>query len=155
MLEKKQINAQRGMIQAHWKSIAQSREKLEKEKKDFALAEDDLPQQIRNVRDLLPVAAEFKQAGLDFSLANSWLVCVKELAARKGLDLRTAAWKLVDDLKNFEYLGSFETSIQNAKHQLELLDYAIQEKKQVIATLVDLNKKEVLRKRNSSSRGNY
>jgi hypothetical protein len=40
----------------------------------------------------------------------------------------------------WQELGGFETAIQNAKHQLELLGIAIEDKKVAIATLVDLRK---------------
>jgi hypothetical protein len=81
-----------------------------------------------------------KRLGLDFTIANSWTTCVGEMAQRKGLDIRSAAWKLTEDLKAWQELGGFEAAIQNAKHQLELLDIAIEDKKQAIATLVDLRK---------------
>jgi hypothetical protein len=92
------------------------------------------------VQNLLPIADEMKRLGLDFTIANAWLICVKGMAQTKGLTEKQAAWKLVDTLKSFEFLGGFETSIQNAKHQLELLEYAIEEKKQAIAMLIDLRK---------------
>jgi hypothetical protein len=62
------------------------------------------------------------------------------MSQRKGLDLRSAAWKLAEDLKVWRGLGGFETAISNAKHQLELLDIVIEDKKAAIATLVDLRK---------------
>ena len=92
------------------------------------------------MRDLLPIALELKQIGLDFSLANSWLSCVKEMSQRKGMDIRSAAWKLAEDLKNWQELGGFETAIQNSKHQLNLLQIASESQKEAIATLVNLKK---------------
>jgi hypothetical protein len=63
-----------------------------------------------------------------------------EMSQRKGLDLRSAAWKLADDLKSWQDLGSFETAIQNAKHQLELLQIASESQKEAIGIIVDLKK---------------
>jgi hypothetical protein len=62
------------------------------------------------------------------------------MSQRKGLDIRGAAWKLAEDLKNWQELGGFETAISNAKHQLELLGIAIEERRAAISTLVDLRK---------------
>jgi len=83
---------------------------------------------------------ELKEIGFDFSLANSWLSCVIEMSQRKGLNLRSAAWKLAEDLKSWQEVGGFETAISNSKHQLSLLDMAIEDKKAAIGTLVDLRK---------------
>ena len=62
------------------------------------------------------------------------------MSHRKGLDNRSAAWKLAGDLKSWQEHGGFETAIQNAKHQLSLLDMAIEDKKAAIGTLVDFRK---------------
>ncbi len=94
--EKKQRNYEKGMLRLHRKSLTREKEKLEKEKRDFSEAEADLARRIIQVKDLLPIADEFKQIGLDFHLANSWLSCVKEMSQRKGLDLRSAAWSIGD-----------------------------------------------------------
>jgi hypothetical protein len=60
-----------------------------------------------------------------------------------GLDVRSAAWKLADNLKNWSELGTFETAIQNPKHQLEFLEIAIEDKKEAISALVDLKKHNI------------
>jgi hypothetical protein len=62
------------------------------------------------------------------------------MSQRKGLDIRSAAWKLADDLKAWQELGGFETAIQNAKHQLDLLQIAFEDRKATIAAMVDFRK---------------
>lgn len=47
---------------------------------------------------------------------------------------------MAEDLKAWQEIGGFETAIQKAKHQLELLDIVIEDKKAAISTLVDLRK---------------
>jgi hypothetical protein len=56
------------------------------------------------------------------------------------VDERTATWRLAEDLKNWQELGGFETAIQNAKNQLDLLNMTMRTKKTAIATLVHLQK---------------
>ena len=136
--EKKQRNYEKGMLRLHRKNLTREKEKLEKEKREFEAAESDLAQRITQVKDLIPMAAELKQSGLDFSLANSWLICVGEMAQRKGLDIRAAAWKLAEDLKTWQELGGLENAIQNAKNQLTLLNMTLEDQKAAIATLVNL-----------------
>jgi len=62
------------------------------------------------------------------------------MSQRKGMELRSAAWKLAGDLNAWQELGGFETAISNAKHQLSLLQIASENQKSAIAALVDLRK---------------
>ena len=124
------------MLDLYRRRINHERSNLEKQKQDFASAEDELYRSITQVKDLLPIAAELKENGLDFSLANSWLSCVKQMSVNKSLDIRSAAWKLAEDLKAWQELGGFETAISNAKHQLELLDIVIEDKKPLLLHLL-------------------
>jgi hypothetical protein len=105
---------------------------FEEQKRDFENIEAKFASELVQVKDLIPFAAELKQIGLDFSLANSWISCVREMSERKGLDLRSAAWKLAEDLKAWQELGGFETAISNAKHQLSLLQIASENQKSAI-----------------------
>jgi hypothetical protein len=143
MSQKKIQQNERRRLWVHWKNLERQKKLLEREKLNFSEAEDDLARRIYQVRDLLPIADEMKRLGLDFTIANAFLICVKGIAERRGLSEKQAVWKLADDLKNFEFLGGFETSIKNAKHQLELLEYAIEEKKAAISALIDLKKKGI------------
>jgi hypothetical protein len=140
MQQKQARDTEKKMLELHWRSLKLGRSKLEAEKRDFEAAEDELALRIYQVKDLIPIAAELKQIGLDFSLANSWLMSVKEMAIRKGLDLRSASWKLAEDLKAWQELGGFENVIQNAKNQLALLNMTLEDQKAAIATLVNLQK---------------
>jgi hypothetical protein len=140
MEEKRRRQNEKNMLSIHWKRLKEERQIFENRRKEFEAAEADLAQRITQVRDLIPIALDLKQMGLDFSIANSWLSCVKEMSERKGLDVRSAAWKLAEDLKSWQELGGFETAIQNAKHQLELLNIAVEDKKQALGTIIDLRK---------------
>jgi hypothetical protein len=140
MSQKKSQQYERHRLSIHWKNLEREKKLLEREKQKFYEAEDDLAQRIYQVKDLLPIADEMKRLGLDFTIANSWLICVGEMAQRKDLDIRSASWKLAEDLKTWQELGGFEIAISNAKHQLELLDIAIEERRAAISTLVDLRK---------------
>jgi hypothetical protein len=122
------------------RSLDLYRSRLESEKSNFEAQKRGLEAQIAQVNELMPIAVQLKAMGFDFALANSWLNCVAEMAQRKGLDLRSAAWRLADDLKNWQELGGFETAISNAKHQLSLLNMALEDQKAAIATLVNLRK---------------
>src|SRR5215469_15489037 len=105
MREKRNRQNEKGMLALHWKRLKEERQIFEIRRKEFEAAEADLAQRIKNFKDLIPFAAELRQIGLDFSLSNSWLSYVKEMSERKGLDIRSAAWKLAEDLKSWQELG--------------------------------------------------
>jgi hypothetical protein len=118
------------------KRITEDRSRLESEKSSLEQQRRNLEAQIAQINEVMPIAVQLKAMGFDFALANSWLNCVAEMAQRKGLDLRSAAWRLADDLKNWQEIGGFETAISNAKNQLALLNMTLEDQKAAIATLV-------------------
>jgi hypothetical protein len=131
------------MLELHWRRLKEERQIFDKRKKELESAEDDFYHKVSPIKDLMPIAAELKSIGFEFSHANAWISMIREYALKKKIDERTAIWRLCDDLKSFEYLGGFETAISNAKHKLELLDIAIEYKKEAVAMIVDLKKHNI------------
>jgi hypothetical protein len=121
-------------------SLKQQHQIFELRRKEFEDAEADLAQRIRDVKDLIPFAKELEEIGLDFTLANSWVSVIKTYASKKMVYERTAAWQLANDLSSWLELEGFETAIKNAKHQLELLGMAQEDRKEEIAYFADLRK---------------
>src|SRR5215467_983617 len=95
---------------------------------------------LHEVKDLIPSAKVLKEIGFDFSQANSWLEAIKGKADQEGLDLRTAAWGLVEDLRNWTEVGGLRKAIAQQKQQLDLLCLATDQQKQAIGIIVDLKK---------------
>jgi len=62
------------------------------------------------------------------------------MSERKCLDLRTAAWELAEDLRNWMDLGGLQKVIAQQKQQLNLLCIATEQQKQAIGVIVDLKK---------------
>jgi hypothetical protein len=85
-------------LQEQWNILIQERNNLEEQKRNLEAREAKLSE----VKDLIPYAKELKEIGIDFSLANSWISCVKETTDKKCLDLRTAAWELASELSNWQ-----------------------------------------------------
>jgi hypothetical protein len=138
--QKRRRDVEQRSLDLYRKRITEDRSRLESEKSNFEAQKRGLEAQIAQVNEVMPLAVQLKAMGFDFTLANSWLNCVAEMAQRKGLDLRSAAWRLADDLKNWQEIGGFETAISNAKHQLSLLNMTLEDQKAAIATLVNLQK---------------
>jgi hypothetical protein len=81
--------------------------------------------------------------GFDFPIANAWLACVSQMSQSKGLGMREAAWEVAEQLKLFTECCNLENIIAEKKHQIELLDMAAEDKKEVFAALVDLRKQNI------------
>ena len=79
------------------------------------------------VKDLIPLAAELKSIGIEFTQINAFISVIKEYASKQIIDERSATWRLAEDLKNWQELGGFENAIQNAKNQLTLLNMTLEE----------------------------
>jgi hypothetical protein len=136
--QKRRRDVERRSLDLYRKGIIEDRSRLESEKSSLKQQRRNLEAQIAQVNEVMPLAVQLKAMGFDFALANSWLICVAEMAQRKGLDLRSAAWRLADDLKNWQELGGFENAIQNAKNQLALLNMTLEQHKQAIAIIANL-----------------
>ena len=138
--EKKNIKIEKDTLQLHWRRFFDEKKLLERREKELSEAEADLAQRISQVKDLISPAAALKQMGFNFSLANSWITCVSQMAQSKGLDMRSAAWELAKELENWQLYCNLQKTIQQQKQQLSLLNMTLEDQKAAIATLVNLQK---------------
>jgi hypothetical protein len=145
--EKKNIQNERNLLSLNWKRfteeknrLTQERSEFEQEKSNFEHEKIGFQAQVAQVKDVIPIAAEIKMMGFDFSTANAWLTAVKNMSVKRGLDFRSAAWCVTDALSKWEEIGGYDTAISNAKHQLELLNMAVEDRREEIAMAADLRK---------------
>src|SRR5215472_16138283 len=116
--EKKIRQQEERKLEEGWRLLINERNSLEEQKRNLEAREAKL----HEVKDLIPSAAELKSMGVDFIQAIAWINVIREYASKKMVDERTATWRLAEDLKNWQELGGLESAIQNAKHQLALLN---------------------------------
>jgi hypothetical protein len=137
VMDQKKIRQQEERkLEEGWRLLVNERNGLEEQKRNIEAREAKLSE----VKDLIPSAKELKESGIDFSLVNSWLSCVKEMSERKCLDLRTAAWELAKELENCTEYCNLQKTIHQQKQQLSLLNMTLDDQKAAIATLVNLQK---------------
>src|SRR5215472_17207607 len=134
--EKKIRQQEERKLEEGWRLLVNERNRLEEQKRNLETREAKL----HEVKDLIPSTKVLKEIGFDFSQANSWLEAIKGKAEQEGLDLRTAAWGLVEDLRNWTEVGGLRKAIAQQKQQLDLLCLATDQQKQAIGTIVDLKK---------------
>jgi soluble cytochrome b562 len=121
------IEQKRYALEQLEQNLAQERYALEEQKR-----------QIMQVEELIPSAKQLKDIGIGFDQAIVWIDCIKEKAEIERIDLRTATWKLAQDLRAYRDLGGLSKAIQDATQQLAMLNMVNEQQKQAIASLVDL-----------------
>lgn len=136
MYEKKRRQESERKLQEQWGILIQERNNLEAAKRDLEAREAKLAE----IKDLIPSAKELKSMGVEFTHAIAWINVIREYASKKMVDERTAAWRLAEDLKNWQELGGFENAIQNAKNQLSLLNMTLEQQKGAVAIIADLKR---------------
>jgi hypothetical protein len=75
--------------------------------------------------------------GVEFIHAIAWINVIREYASKKIVDERTAAWRLAEDLKNWQELGGFKNAIRNAKKNMTL-----EQQKGAVAIIADLKRSD-------------
>ena len=95
---------------------------------------------ISEVSDLIPSAQQLKEMGALFSQVQAFIFCVREKAVAAMIDERAAAWELVKDLELYNVIGGLQKAVAEKTHQLSLLSPTLEQQKQAIATLVNLQK---------------
>jgi len=105
-------------------------QKMVIEKREKKLAE---------VADLIPSPRQLKDMGVEFFQATAWIECIREKAMKEMIDEKAAAWRLAQELRQWQEFG-LEKAISTATNQLSLLNTTLEQQKQAIATLVHLQK---------------
>jgi hypothetical protein len=136
MSEKRIRQESERKLQEEWGILVQEKNNLEEQKRNLEHREAKLSEVI----DLIPSAKELKSMGVEFTYAIAWINTIREYASKKMIDERSATWRLAEDLKSWLELGGLESAIENATHQLSLLNVALEDQKLAIATMVDLRK---------------
>ncbi|MGC2569982.1 MAG: hypothetical protein WA364_00610 [Candidatus Nitrosopolaris sp.] len=75
----------------------------------------------RDVLSLLPMAKQLQDKGIDFDLFLPWKEAIYECAVTEKIDLRTAAYRVTEELKLHRQFGGLQKSIQQAQQRLVAL----------------------------------
>ena len=63
---------------------------------------------------------------------------LNEKAVAENIDLKTAAYNLAHDLRDYRQLGSLHKGVEQTKRQLSILDAFTAQKQQAMTTLMNL-----------------
>jgi hypothetical protein len=99
---------------------------------------------LHEVEPLLPLAKQLQDIGIGFETALPWIETIHECAEAEKLDLRTASYRVAQDLRFYRSIVGIEQEQAKAQQQLGMLNFAILQKQQAISTLMELQSREYL-----------
>src|SRR5215469_6500281 len=124
------------------KEILARREKyLEVAKKEIDQARNDLDIReikILQVEPLLPLARQLQELSLGFDDIIPWIEMIREKAHIENIDLKTAAYNVTHELREYRQLGGLHKAAEQVKQQLAVLDAFTAQKQQAVTTLMNL-----------------
>jgi hypothetical protein len=141
LLQREAQRAKQNSLEIQYRGLKRERSKLEQEKRDLA-----------PFKKVLPMAKSLVGLGLDNNIAESWLVAVSQTAQMLGLDSRSAAWKLSEEVREACLLGGVRNALKSRNHELEVLGIAIENRKEELVltqTQLESTKLEVERNRDN------
>src|SRR5215471_6053063 len=139
--EKAQRQNERLSIQQDKEILARRKKYLEDAKKEIDQARNDLDVReikILQVEPLLPIARQLQELSLGFDDIIPWIEMIREKAHIENIDLKTAAYNVTHELREYRQLGSLHKRVQQVKQQLAVLDAFTAQKQQAITTLMNL-----------------
>src|SRR5262249_49026344 len=86
----------------------------------------------------IPIARQLQELSLGFDDIIPWIEMIREKAHIENIDLKTAAYNVTHELREYRQLGSLHKRVQQVKQQLAVLDAFTAQKQQAITTLMNL-----------------
>jgi hypothetical protein len=77
---------------------------------------------IVEVQDILPSARKLKDSGMDLHQALVFINIIQQKAEEEKIDLKSAAYRLEEELTNYRRLGGIQKSIERANQQLAIIE---------------------------------
>jgi hypothetical protein len=134
--------------QQQFELIENEKQKLEEEKQQIGQMKQSIEQRENNlkareskiaeVEPLIPSIRQMQSVGITFELIMPYLPTINEKSALENVDLKTAAYNIVHDFREYRNLGSMSRAIENAEQKLSALSTFTTQKEQAINALANL-----------------
>ena len=102
---------------------------------------------LQSIQPLIPLVRELQALGVTFDLLIPYLMTVNEKAVTENIDLKTVAYKIVHDFREYRDLESLHKSVEKVKQQLEVLQAFTVQKQAAAAAVMNLQLAGFFRKR--------
>lgn len=138
--------------QQEFQLLEQERQRLNEEREEFEIEKHNLGQMIeqrennlktredklKEAAPLLPSVRELQSAGITFNTLIPYIMAINEKSALDGIDLKKAAYDMMDEIKDYRALGTLKRGIEEAKKHFEDMQNFTIQKQQALMTLMDL-----------------
>jgi hypothetical protein len=98
----------------------------------------DLETKLIELEPLIPSARQLQGYGITLDLMFPYMETIHEKAEAEKIDIRSAAYGLAQDLRDYRQLGSLRKLIEEAKQKLAVLDAFTATKNQAMSTIMTL-----------------
>jgi len=92
---------------------------------------------LQMIQPLIPSVKELQALGVTFDLLIPYLMTVNEKAVTENIDLKTAAYNIVHDFREYRDLESLHKSVEKARQQPEVLQAFTVQKQAAVATVMN------------------
>jgi len=132
---KKQLRDELLLIEQKKKELEQQRMQVDRARYDLEIREIKLLE----AEPLIPIARQLQQMGTDINQFLPWVETIHENAEAWKMDLRTAYYRVAQDLRSYRQLGS----IEQAQQRLALLNMFTAQKERALMVLMELQNRGV------------
>jgi len=131
---KKQRQIDVSLIEQKKQELAQQKRLIDRAQYDLEIRESRLVES----EPLIPSVKKLRSCGITFDLIFPYIETLNEKAVLENIDLKTAAYNLILELRDYRQLRSMNRAIEVAKLQLAAIDMFALNRQQALSTLVSL-----------------
>jgi hypothetical protein len=128
------LEEQRDFLAIERHNLDQISQHIDRRENDLRMREA----KIKEVEDLIPSAKELRSAGITFKTLIPYIMACHERSVMLNVDLKTAAYDIIDIIRAYQDLTSLHNAAEIAKQQIANLDALCQGKQTAVTTLMNL-----------------
>lgn len=130
------IRQERQRLAADKQQIVQIKQSIEQRSNELKAREA----KIAEIEPLIPSCKKLQSVGITFEVIFPYIETINEKSALENIDLKTAAYNMMRDLREYRSLGSLRRTIEHAERKLSTLGSVVRENQQAITTLTNLQR---------------
>jgi hypothetical protein len=135
MADKKERNKQLLLIEQQRQEIAQGFSQLEEERQRLAQLRESIDQQKAELQQTIPLARQLQSMQIDITRFLPYVELLHDYSQAHNIDLTTAAFEIVRNLKVFKDLEQLRNAIGETKGSIQQLQVEKQRTEQELAML--------------------
>lgn len=138
MDEKRERLQQLQLLGQRMQEFQEKEQRIAQREHDLEARETKLNEKLNEIRPLIPSVRELQNAGVTFDLIMPYVLAINEKSALEGINLKEAAYNMMQDFREYRNLMTLRRTIENAEKKLSALGKTIRQNQQAITTLTKL-----------------